>query len=75
VANKGLDEIPDCAELYYRICAYLIGDGKYKEAFNYLENALFLDFEKHTAILDFFPNLEIQKALFKVIEQYRNDNQ
>jgi len=48
---------------------FLIADGKYKEAFNFLENALFLDFEKHTAILEFFPNIEIQKALFKVIEQ------
>jgi len=33
---------------------YLIEAGKFKEAFNYLENALILDFEGHNRFVRFF---------------------
>jgi tetratricopeptide (TPR) repeat protein len=69
--KAGIDELPKEAELYYRAAAYLINEGNYKEAFIYLENALILDFEKHTVLFEFFPNLETQKALYKIIDQYR----
>ena len=49
-------------------------DGKFKEAFNYLENALILDFDNHTVLFEFFPELETQKALFKIIDQFRKEN-
>ena len=61
---------PKDAELHYRVAAYLIDAGNYKEAFNYLENALILDFEKHVVLFDFFPDLEKQKALMKIIDQF-----
>jgi tetratricopeptide (TPR) repeat protein len=67
----GLEEIPDDADLHYRAVIYLINAGNYKEGFNYLENALILDFEKHHVLFEFFPRLETQKALFKIIDQYR----
>jgi tetratricopeptide (TPR) repeat protein len=70
----GMEERPDEAIFFYRLTAYLISAGKYKEAFNYLENALILDFEGHTALYEFFPKLETQKALFRIIEQFRKDN-
>jgi tetratricopeptide (TPR) repeat protein len=62
---------PDEAELYYRACAYLLSAGKYREAYNYLENALILDFEKHKLLFEFFPELESQRALARLIDQYR----
>lgn len=68
---RGIEESPEASELYYRITAYLIIAGKYKEAFNYLENALVLNFENHQQLFEFFPRLETQKALFKIIDQYR----
>jgi tetratricopeptide (TPR) repeat protein len=74
VMLQGMDEIPDEPEFFYRITVYLIEAGKFKEAFNYLENALILDFEGHTVLFDFFTKTETQKALFKIIDQFRKDN-
>jgi len=59
-------------ELLYRVAANLILAGNYKEAFLYLENALILDFENHTVLFEAFPELETQKALMKIIDQYKN---
>ena len=72
--EEALEEVPDEPAFHYRMTAYLIGNGKYQEAFNFLENALILDFDMHTVLFDFFPNLEIQKVLFKIIDQYKRDN-
>jgi tetratricopeptide (TPR) repeat protein len=69
--KSAINEAPKCAELYYRLTAYLVLEGNYKEGFTYLENALILDFEKHEELFEFFPELETQKALMKLIDQYR----
>lgn len=70
ILNLGIDELPEEASLYYRAVVYLIKASKYKEAFLYLENALTLDFEKHTELFEFFPELDTQKALMKIIDQF-----
>ncbi|WP_026998787.1 tetratricopeptide repeat protein [Eisenibacter elegans] len=72
--SEGIEECPEEALLYYRMAAYLIDAGKYKQAFSFLENALTLDFDKHTVLFDFFTSLDVQKALFKIIDQYRQDH-
>ena len=69
--NEGIDELPEEAELYYYATAYLINAGKYKEAFQYLENALLLGYDQHPMLFEFFPELETQKALYKIIDQHR----
>ena len=69
-----LNDVPDDADLYYRATAYLLAAGKYKEAYNHLENALILNYEKHVELFEFFPKLETQKALFCIIEQFRKTN-
>ncbi len=74
VLLQGMEEIPNEPELLYRMTAYLIEAGKFKEALNYLENALILNFDGHTVLFDFFSKLETQKALFKIIDQYRKEN-
>jgi len=71
---RGIEEIPEESDLYYRATAYMISAGKYKDAFSYLENALVLNFDNHTVLLEFFPKLQTQKALFKIIDQYRKEN-
>jgi len=48
--------------------------GKYKEAFTYLENALTLDFERHTILYELMPELQKQKAVYKIIAQFRDEN-
>lgn len=73
VIIDAIEELPEEAELYYRLSCYLIVKGNLKEAFIYLENALILDFEMHTVLFEFFQDLETQKALVRVIDQYRKD--
>ncbi|MCU0450097.1 MAG: tetratricopeptide repeat protein [Bernardetiaceae bacterium] len=72
LVKTGIDEVPHHAELHYRLCAYHIAAGKYSQGVAYLENALILDFDSHTVLLEFFDSLEVQKALYKIINQYRN---
>jgi tetratricopeptide (TPR) repeat protein len=74
VLLQGMGEIPDEPEFFYRMTVYLIEAGKFKEAFNYLENALILNFDGHSVLFDFFPKAESQKALYKVIDQFRKEN-
>ena len=40
-----------------------------------LEQALILDYEGHMQVYNFFEDLAIQKALFKIIDKYRKDDQ
>jgi tetratricopeptide (TPR) repeat protein len=68
-----LEDLPDEAELFYRLACYLITKGNLKEAFIYLENALILNYELHTVLFEFFQDLETQKALVKIIDQYRKN--
>ena len=68
-----LEQLPDQAELFYRLACYLITKGNLKEAFIYLENALILNYEMHTVLFEFFQDLETQKALVRIIDQYRKD--
>lgn len=70
IIELGLDSLPEESSLYYRAVVYLIKASKYKEAFLYLENALTLNFEKHKELFEFFPELETQKALMKIIDQF-----
>ena len=73
VVQKGIEELPEEADLYYRSAVYLIHAGQYKEALINLEVGLTLDFEAHIQLFEFFPELEKQKALYKIIQQYRKD--
>jgi tetratricopeptide (TPR) repeat protein len=74
VIREGIEELPEEAELYYRLVVYLIKMGKYKEAFTYLENALTLDFDRHTILYELMPELQKQKAVYKIIAQFRDEN-
>ena len=68
---SAIDELPEEAELYYRSAIFLIKAGQFKEAFHFLESGLLLDYEKHVIMFDYFPNLDTQKAIFKLIQQYK----
>ena len=72
--NNGLEENPDDSDLLYRMVIYQITAGHYKEAFTFLENALILNFDNHEVLFEFFPKLETQKALFKIIDQFRKND-
>jgi tetratricopeptide (TPR) repeat protein len=68
---SAIDELPEEAELYYRSAIFLIKAAQFKEAFHFLESGLMLDYDKHVIMFDYFPNLETQKAIFKLIQQYK----
>lgn len=70
---NALNDMPEEADLYYRATAYLLAIGKYKEAYNHLENGLVLNYDGHVDLLEFIPKLETQKALFKIIDQFRKN--
>jgi tetratricopeptide (TPR) repeat protein len=72
IVEQGTVELPHEAELYYRAAIYLIQDRKYKQAFEFLEIALTLDFDKHLILFEFFTDLQTQKALHKIVDQYKN---
>lgn len=72
ILKEALENCQENSEVIYRIAASLILEGNYKEAFIYLENALILDFEKHIILFEIFPELETQKALIKIIDQYKD---
>lgn len=72
IASQGLTDNIECAELHYHACVYLINQGKYREALEFLQNALNLDFGMHTILFDFFKSKEVQIGLNKIIEQYKN---
>ncbi|RFP67057.1 tetratricopeptide repeat protein [Hymenobacter lapidiphilus] len=69
--RTALEISPVEAELHYRLCAYLLAAGRYREAYQTLESALTLDFDKHRLLFDYFPELESQQALAHLIDQYR----
>ena len=68
---SAIDELPEEAELYYRAAIYQILAGKYKEALLYLETALILDYDQHEIMFLYFKDIERQKAIFRIIEQYK----
>ena len=70
--NEALTFAPENADLMYRLVAYLLKKGASKEATLYLELALFLDYDKHEQLYEFFDSLESQKAIFKLIEQLKS---
>ncbi|MFT6203054.1 MAG: tetratricopeptide (TPR) repeat protein [Spirosomataceae bacterium] len=71
IIQEGLHELPDEADLHYRAAVYLVFAGNYNEAYRYLETGLTLNYDGHTQIYDFFTELDTQKALHKIIQQYK----
>lgn len=72
--TSGLEELPASAELHYRCCAYMLAAGHLSEALQWLEQALLLDFAAHEQLYDFFPDLEQQKGIWRMIEAYKQRN-
>jgi tetratricopeptide (TPR) repeat protein len=68
---SAIDELPEEADFYYRSAIFLIKAGQFKEAFHFLESGLILDYDQHIIMFEYFPNLETQKAIFKLIQQYK----
>jgi tetratricopeptide (TPR) repeat protein len=71
IIEDALLELPEEADLYYRACVYYLYDTKFKKAYDYLQEALILDYDGHEQLYDYFSNLDTLKALQRIIDQYR----
>jgi tetratricopeptide (TPR) repeat protein len=71
IIEDAISELPEEADLYYRACVYLLYDTQFKKAYDYLQEALILDFDGHEQLYDYFSNLDTLKALQRIIDQYR----
>lgn len=69
--QSALDEFPENTKVMYRLVAFLMLSGRYREAVSHLELALFLDYEAHEELYNFFPDTSTQKALYKLVQQYK----
>ncbi|MGV7107716.1 tetratricopeptide repeat protein [Flavobacterium sp. U410] len=69
---QSLEVFPDEYEIEYRLGGlyYLIGDGKSGKY--HLTNALRLNFNNHTILVDYFPGVWMRKAVQTLIEKFRN---
>ncbi|AMJ67140.1 tetratricopeptide repeat protein [Hymenobacter sp. PAMC 26628] len=63
---------PHEAHFHYMRCAYLLADGHLREAYQSLETALALNYDQHTLLFDYFPELRRQPALLRLIDQHRS---
>ncbi len=72
IIMEGIDIQPDNAELYYRLAAYLFKSAKRKEAFTHLQNALEINFNKYTEMLEYQADFADDAEIIQMIESYRN---
>ncbi len=70
VIMKAIEEIAPGPNLYYRMAALLYLQGKSKEAAFFMEEALTMDFDRHTAMLEQYPQLKNNPAINKLINFY-----
>jgi tetratricopeptide (TPR) repeat protein len=70
VLKKGLREHPSDASINYRYSAYLMKAGYVKLAHEKLEEALELNFEKHSELFDYMPQLKSDRHILELIALY-----
>jgi tetratricopeptide (TPR) repeat protein len=69
--TSGIEELPANADLHYRACAYMLAAGYLAEAIRFLELGLNLNYEAHEHLYEFFPELEQQKGIWRIIQAYK----
>ncbi len=72
LVQHAVDLHPHEAHFHYMQCAYLMSDGRLREAYQSLETALALNYDQHTLLFDYFPELRRQPALLRLIDQHRS---
>ena len=63
------------ADLYYRIGFYAFLQGNIAEAFNFFEKALELNFEGHTIVFEYLPELRKNEKFLYLINTYDQKNE
>jgi len=72
IIEKAIEKNKDEATLWYRLAGLLYKSGKIQQAFYYIETALKLDFETHTELLEFIPELEKESRFIELLGVYKS---
>lgn len=72
VIEKAIEKNKDEASLWYRLAGLLYKSGKVQQAYYYIETALKLDFETHTELLEFIPELEKEPRFVDLLGMYKS---
>lgn len=70
--NEGLEILPEDADMLYRAFAYFFACHELEKACTFLEQALVVDYSSHEMLYEFFPEIEIQKVIFRIISYLSN---
>ena len=74
ILKDAIQQMPSDALLIYHLSSCLWMNGQVKESYLNLENALSIDFEKHTSLFDFFQELKNSSEILTIIETYRTED-
>jgi tetratricopeptide (TPR) repeat protein len=70
VLSNGIEHIGPTAGLYYRMAGVLYLKGRTKDGAFFLEEALTMDFDKHEALLEQYPELTENREIQNLINLY-----
>ena len=68
--EEGIKKLPECADLRYRLTAYLLSLGNKNHAYEQFSHALKLDYEKHKDLFDFLPQSKKNTAIIDLISSF-----
>jgi len=71
VLAEGIKYHPTNAELQYRMGACLMSLGNKQESISYLQHALQLDYDKHSELFEYSPQLKQNSAVLDLIESFK----
>jgi tetratricopeptide (TPR) repeat protein len=72
ILAEGIQKFPDAPELYYRMSGLQMELGRKQQGMVFLENALEMDYDKHTELLEYLPILEQDVAVMQLIQSFKN---
>lgn len=72
IIEKAIEKNKDEATLWYRLAGLLYKSGKIQQAYYYIETALKLNFETHTELLEFIPELEKESRFIELLGVYKS---
>ena len=71
ILAEGITKFPDTPELIYRMSGLQMELGRKQDGMVFLENALQLDYSKHTELLEYLPILETDTAVMQLIQSFK----
>lgn len=72
IIEEGLKENKENASLWYRLAGLLYRAGKVQQAYYYMETAMKIDFELHTELLEFLPELNGESRFIELLHFYKH---